>query len=347
MCSVDPRNPKPWIVFIEMKKRLVIVISAFLLSLSFWAYFSIYLEKGLNSDELIFTIPYGEGSRIIGQRLENDQIIKDSFFFNLYLLLSGDRSSLQAGTYLIDPGMTIPEIVKKLSSGDVYQGRITIIEGWKAIDIANYLNDLDIVNKEHFLELVNSPYIFKEKYSFIGEEVTSLEGFLFPDTYLIPYESSEKEIIEIMLLNFDRKLNRELRSDIINQNKSIFEIITMASLIEKEVRTYEDKRKVSGLLWKRIEIGMPLQVDATIAYITGKNTTRISIQETRIDSLYNTYVYRGLPIAPISNPGINSIKAAIYPDPNEYLFYLSRPDGETVFSRNLEEHNIAKNKYLR
>ncbi len=335
-----------------MKKKIIILIAIFgvlLLFASLWVYSSVYIATGINSQEIIFTIPHGESWRVISRRLEESGIIKNSLFFNLYLFVSGDYGSLQAGTYLIGPKLTIPDIVKKISSGDVYQRRITIIEGWKITDMAKYLSELGIADKKLFLELANSPHLFKEKYSFITEDLDnlSLEGYLFPDTYLIPYGSTEREIIEMMLSNFDKKITAELRSAIASQNKSIFDIIIMASLIEKEVRTYEDMRKVSGLLWRRLEIGMPLQVDATIAFITGKNTTRISIQETRIDSPYNTYLHRGLPIAPISNPGINSIKAAIYPDPNEYLFYLSKPDGETVFSRNLEEHNIAKNKYLR
>ncbi len=150
-----------------------------------------------------------------------------------------------------------------------------------------------------------------------------------------------------MLANFNNKLNANLKSEIEKQEKSFFDIITIASLIEKEVREYKDKRLVSGIIRKRLEIGMPLQVDATISYITGRRTTEISIAETKIDSPYNTYKYRGLPITPICNPGIESIKAALYPKESDYLYYLSKPDGETVFSRNHQEHIAAKNRYLR
>lgn len=139
----------------------------------------------------------------------------------------------------------------------------------------------------------------------------------------------------------------DLRKEIEKQGKTIFEIITMASLLEKEVRTMEDKKMVSAVLWKRLEASMPLQVDATIIYITGKKTTKVSISETKIDSSYNTYRYKGLPIGPICNPGLDSIKAAIYPESSEYWYYLSTPEGETVFSETFKEHNIAKAKYLR
>jgi len=120
----------------------------------------------------------------------------------------------------------------------------------------------------------------------------------------------------------------------------------MASLIEKEVKTKEDKEVVSGILWKRLKNNIPLQVDATITYLTGKKTTKIPLEDLQIDSLYNTYKYKGLPLGPICNPGLDSIKTAIYPKNSEYWYYLSTPEGATIFSKNLEEHNIAKAKYL-
>ena len=146
--------------------------------------------------------------------------------------------------------------------------------------------------------------------------------------------------------NFDKKLTTDLREEIQKQGKTIFEIVTMASLIEKEVREKEDKEIVSGILWKRLKNNIPLQVDATISYITGKQTTKISREETQIDSPYNTYKYLGLPIGPICNPGIDSIKAAIYPKNSQHWYYLSTSEGKTIFSETLEEHNLAKAKYL-
>jgi UPF0755 protein len=174
----------------------------------------------------------------------------------------------------------------------------------------------------------------------------SLEGFLFPDTYQISYSAGEKDIIRMMLANFDKKLTKDLREEIVRQNKTIFEIVTMASLLEKEVRTAEDKKLVAGVLWKRLKNRIPLQVDAAVSYITGKKTVKITKEDTQIDSPYNTYKYLGLPLGPISNPGLESIKASIYPKESRYWYYLSTPEGQTIFSRTLEEHNIAKAKYL-
>jgi len=147
-----------------------------------------------------------------------------------------------------------------------------------------------------------------------------------------------------MLSNFEKKLTQELKDEIQKQKKSVFDIITMAAMLEKEVRTLSDKKIVSGILWKRLEAGMPLQIDATINYITGKSDPGATIKDTKIDSPYNTYKYKGLPKGPISNPGMSSITAAIEPTDSPYWFYLS--DGATYFSKTLEEHNVNKAKYL-
>jgi len=171
-----------------------------------------------------------------------------------------------------------------------------------------------------------------------------LEGYLFPDTYQISKGETCEEIIDLMLANFGKKLTPDLREEIITQKKSIFDIVTMASMIEKEVRTLSDKKIVSGILWKRIAVGMPLQLDATINYITQRSDPSVAIKATKINSPYNTYMYSGLPKGPISSPGIDSITSAIYPKQTKYWFYLS--DGKTIFSETLDQHNEAKAKYL-
>ncbi len=154
-----------------------------------------------------------------------------------------------------------------------------------------------------------------------------------------------------MLENFSSKFSLDLRAETMKQEKTIYQIITMASLIEKEVTSESDRALVSGILWKRLSLGIPLQVDATINYIkkergTSSPSGKISILDTKIESLYNTYKYAGLPKGPIDNPGISAIKAAIHPKESPYLYYLSAPDGKTIFSKTLGEHNAAKAKYL-
>ncbi|PIR72505.1 MAG: hypothetical protein COU42_01025 [Candidatus Nealsonbacteria bacterium CG10_big_fil_rev_8_21_14_0_10_36_24] len=266
---------------------IIVVLSLFLL------WFGIYVPKTPGSDEtVIFLVKKGEGAKEISLNLKEQELIRYSSLFRFYALFYDKADKLKAGEYELSSSMNIPEIVNKMTEGDRVKKIITIIEGWTVKDIEEYL----------------------------GEKIDpGLEGYLFPDTYEIFPEDGIEEIIERMLANFDKKVRSQFQEEIGP------EIITIASLLEKEVRTSEDKKIVSGILWKRLEIGMPLQVDAAP----------------------DTYKYKGLSPGPICNPGLESIEAAIYPQESPYLYYLSTPDGETIFSQTLKEHNIAREKYLK
>jgi UPF0755 protein len=174
----------------------------------------------------------------------------------------------------------------------------------------------------------------------------SLEGYLFPDTYELKEQDLAGSLAKSMLSNFSEKLTPELLKEISGQDKTVFEVVTLASLLEKEVRTMADKKTVSGIIYKRLRNGMRLQVDATVLYALDKEGTKVSYDDLWLDSPYNTYRYSGLPPGPICNPGRESLLAAVYPEENEYWYYLSAPDGQTHFSRTLEEHNVKKVKYL-
>jgi len=238
--------------------------------------------------------------------------------------------------------MSVYQIANAMAQGDVIKNNAVILEGWDTKDIAKYLESKGICNQDYFISLTKKDY--SEEFSFLGDKPknASLEGYLFPDTYEVAKNETCENILNSMLENFDQKLTPGLRAEIKNQKKSIFDIVTMASLLEKEVRTSADKKIVSGILWKRISIGMPLQLDSTIIYITGNPD--ISAKDKKTNSPYNTYKYYGLPKGPISDPGIDSITAAIYPTKTNYLYYLT--DGKTIFSETLEQHNAAKAKYL-
>ena len=290
--------------------------------LAFFIWQGIYLPKNSTFvEEKLFLIERGQSLFQIAENLEKEGLIKNKFFFDFYILAKGSQKKLQAGQYSLSPSMAVEEIAKKIISGNVAKIIVTIPEGFTVKQIEERLG----------LKLP-------------GE---NLEGFLFPDTYQFPLGVSGEEVVRKMKENFEKKLTPDLREEIERQGKTIFEVVTMASLIEKEVKTKEDKELVSGILWERLKNKIPLQVDATITYITGKNDIKVSVEETKIDSPYNTYKYLGLPKGPICNPGLESILAAIYPKKSEYWYYLSTPEGETIFSKTLEEHNIAKAKYLK
>jgi len=329
-----------------MKKLFLISIGFFILGGALFSWSLLPKEPGLELTQE-FLIEKGESSWEIAKSLEEKGLIKNSLSFELYLFLRGEGGEIKAGFYELSPSLATWNIVKKIIKGETKKERITIIEGWTRKDIASYLEEKKTCSSDDFFEATNLES-WKTEYDFLKSVGTEdLEGYLFPDTYFIEPREEIKDIVQKMLDNFDKKLTLELREEIARQDKSIFEIVIMASLIEKEVKTTEDKKMVSGLLWKRLENNVPLQVDATITFLTGKRTTSVSREETRIDSPYNTYKYRGLPIGPICNPGSESINATVYPQDSDYWYYLSTPEGETIFSRTLTEHNLAKNKYLR
>ncbi len=316
----------------ELRKPYVLA-SYFLLLASFLGLLAneIYLphttHRGANSIE----IRPGTGTKEIAEILKNEGVIRSSSAFLIYVKLKGAASKLQSGNYVFGKN-SIPEIARALVVGGTNEIILLIPEGWTSRQIAERLDELGIISGEEFLTIVQE---------------RELEGYLFPDTYRIFTNSKPKDLVLKMLENFEKKITPKLREEIKNQQKTLREIITMASLIEKEVPHEEDRAVVSGILWKRLKIGMALQVDATITYIKNQSAGRISLEDTKIDSPYNTYKYPGLPQGPIANPGLSAIKAAIYPKESPYLYYLSAPDGQTIFSRTLEEHNEAKTKYLR
>jgi len=241
--------------------------------------------------------------------------------------------------------MSVVDIINKFIKGDVAKKKLVILEGWDIGDVANYLDAKKIYSKDDVLAA--SKKDFSVNFSFLKNK-SSLEGYIFPDTYLVPVDFTADDFLKMTLNNFDKRLTPELRQEIARQKKTVSEVITMASILEKEVRSLDDKKVVSGILWKRISYGMPLQVDSTVNYVTGKNDASVALKDLKIDSKYNTYKYLGLPSGPISNPGMDSILAAIYPVKSQYWYYLSATaTGKTVYSKTFSEHSLAIGKYLR
>ncbi len=344
-----------------MKIRFLIIFVVILISV-FFLWQGIYLPKDFNLVESkLFLIESKQSVFQIAENLEKQGLIRDKYFFIFYVIIKGETGNLQAGEYILTSNSSMAKVVRKIATGDILEEKITIIEGWNLRNIGWYFENRGMFQAGELFELVGFPLIdysdvttlpqprdFSQEYNFLKDKPkdVNLEGYLFPDTYEINKGTSIETIVKKMLNNFDKKLTSDLREEITRQNKSIFEIITMASLLEKEVQSLKDKEMVSGILWKRLKFRVPLQVDATIIYITGKKTTKVSRDELQIDSPYNTYRYLGLPFGPICNPGIESILATLYPKDSSFWYYLSTPDGETKFSRTLLEHNITKAKYL-
>ena len=355
---------------IEKTKKSSLILGLVVLILilfGFWFYQQIYTPLNPeNKKEIVFNIEKGESLADISSNLKASGLIKSEFLFKLTAVIKRTQAKLQAGIYSLSPSMSISKILEKLNSGETIKDKITIIEGWDLRDIGWYFENRGMFQAEELFEIVGFPANdysknqdlplpkdFSQQFKFLKEirqladKNVSLEGYLFPDTYEVKKGESLESIIKKMLKNFDQKVTEELKEEIKAQNKSLYQVLIMASLLEKEVKSCQDRQIAAGILWKRLEAGWPLQVDATISYIVGKGSLNLTKKDLKIDSPYNTYKYYGLPLGPICNPGLESIKAAINYEQSDFWYYLTTPDGKTEFSKTLEEHNIKRFKYLK
>ena len=270
----------------------------------------------------------------IASDAKKQNLIKSPFLFKILTALFSRNNAVISGDYVLNKKENVFEVTKRLAVGDFRLSavKITVPEGnniFEIADIFSKADDLRNFNKEEFLRLV------KDK-----------EGYLYPDTYYFLPNVKAKQIAETMEDNFAKKVSA-IQSSIKKFDKTFKEVLTMASLLEEEVRTIDDRKVVAGILWKRIKIGMPLQVDAVFPYITQRKNRTITRDDLKIDSPYNTYLNKGLPPSPISNPSLDAIISALDPIETNYLFYISDKKGITHFATTLEEHNKNVEKYLR
>ncbi|MGC9048935.1 MAG: endolytic transglycosylase MltG [Patescibacteria group bacterium] len=326
---------------------IIFVILAIILYLNWQA----MAPKSKEFNPQLFQIEKGEGVQEIGQKLKKMNLIRNDKIFQILAFLLNIRKKFQPGEYSLSPNMDLLEVIKVLTSQkSALEREITIIEGWSTKEIADYLDERGIIKKEAFLaELQNELAKYKADYEFLRNLPTnaSLEGFLFPDTYRVYKETTAEAIIRKMLENFENKITPEMIVEIKKQNRTLFEVITLASLVEKEAADEIERRLIADIFWRRLDNQIPLQSCASINYILGTSKRRLSFKETRTPSSYNTYINKGLPPGPINNPGLSAIKAVIYPLKNDYWFFLATDEGKTIFSRTKEEHNKNKDIYLK
>lgn len=327
---------------------IIIGIAVLAMAVSFYA--SINKPALVNDTQVNFLIEPGQGVKQISQNLYEQELIKDKFYFEVYVWLKDWEGGLQAGEYVLNKNMSIKEIARRLSGGEAtgQELSVTIIEGWDRPDVDKYLTESKIIVAGEFLE--NTIIISnneRTEWNFLADAPASatLEGYLFPDTYKIYKDATVNDVIKKMLNNFNSKLTAQMRQEIKKQGKTIFEVITLASIIEKEVMNSEEMKMISDIFLKRLKIGQGLESDATVNFITGKGVTRPSLEDLAIEHPYNTYKHRGLPPGPIANPGINAIKAAIYPTPNQYYYFLTTSEGEVIYSVTYEEHLKNRRMY--
>ncbi len=320
-----------------------LIITVFFLIFIFIFWWQIRIPLNSSGETIIFKVLKGDSAKTIAENLKKAELIKSPFTFRLYVFLSLGQYDLKPGEYELSPKMSIRDVADTLVLGGVNEVLLTIPEGFNLKQIEQRLVAAKLAKPG---EIVN--YKFREKIPPIlsGKSKSApLEGYLFPDTYRFFKDASLSDVVSKMVANLDSKLTPDLKTAMVDSGRGIYEILTMASLIEKEVKSDADREIVSGILWKRLKAGIPMQVDATLIYITGRR--EIHESDKKINSPYNTYFYRGLPKGPIASPGLSAIRAAVFPKTSPYLYYLSAKDGKTIFSKTLEEHNRNKAIYLK
>jgi UPF0755 protein len=308
-----------------------------------------------------FKVEQGQTVKEITTTLVDQGLIKSDFWFRTQVWLKGQQSQFLAGTFDLPEKINTADLIKLLTTSATQETKtIKILEGWGIRDIAIYFENQGMFQQEEITELVGLETVDNSlnkdfyislagDYPILNEKRAnkSAEGFLFPDTYEIFIDATLEDIVGKMVATLDKKVSNELLIEILKQEKSFYDILIMASIIEAEVPDVEDRAIVSDIFWSRLESGVALQSDATLNYAISGDSPSLTYEQLKIDSPYNSYLYRGLPPTPIGNPGINAIEAAVYPADTDYFYFLSTPEGETIFSRTLDEHNTAKNRYLR
>ncbi len=285
----------------------------------------------------------------VAAELERRELIPDALVLRLYARLRQDAAAIQSGPYRVEVGMRPVDILDAMVAGRVIDDSVavTIPEGFRLDQIAYRLERNDIVERDAFAEaaLMQDAYrgidpLFDEL-----EDGASLEGFLFPETYRLFPGSEPEAIVRRMLATFARRLDEELRAALERTERSLREVVILASIVEAEAPP-EDMPKVAGVFRNRLERGMRLESDATVNYVLGTSVLQPTFAQVAVDDPYNTYRYPGLPPGPIGNPGLTALRAAADPQETSYYFFLNKPTGETVFSRTFREHLDSKARYL-
>lgn len=329
---------------------IALVLSLFTSGIFLYLSWQAVHSRGSAVQEQAFEVRSGENFLALSLRLKNEGIVSSRFAFIWQLVRTGKTKQLIAGTYTLSGNLSPAEIATMMTEGMVLARdiKVTFPEGWGMKKMAARLTANHLPGAE-FLALAERPKPeWRERFVFLRElpEEASLEGFLFPDTYFFDRDVSPEDLIEKMLENFDTKIDVGLRTRATEKHRSFFAALTLASIVENEVRSETDRRMVSDLFLRRMAIGQALESDATVKYILGIDKIQHTFEETRVTSPYNTYVNAGLPPGPIGNPGLAAIRATVFPQPNPYFYFLSDPQtGETIFAVTYEEHLKNKNAH--
>lgn len=297
------------------------------------------------------TIVHGDSAEVIAQRLLSNQAIASDTRFELLALLLGWESRLEPGSYSFEAGLTTYEILRRIHFGETSPLRVVIPEGLRVEQVTERLAQAGVVDGEEFASALEAAAESTISGALAARRPTqtTLEGYLFPSAYSFPLGTTASQALSLMLQRLDNAMTPQLWERISASGRSLHEILTIASIIEREVVEDSERVLVSAVIWNRLEAGMPLQMDSTVQYAVGREAEwwkrDLSSEDLKTESAYNTYYVTGLPPTPIASPGLASIEAAASPANVPYLFFVARGDGTHAFSVTYEEHQANVERY--
>ncbi|MDO5516458.1 MAG: endolytic transglycosylase MltG [Clostridium sp.] len=335
---------------VENKNKLkIIALLIFLIGILFFMYYNSIISRPLKSDQPIVAIEVkqGDGFYDVLNKLEKEGKLRNKLMIKLKLAVNSKVINLNEGIYEISAETNLNDLIKSLENNtdNINLVKVTIPEGYNVEEIGAKLEESGFFTKEEFIDAVKN-YQLPDFVEVRDKTRYNLEGFLYPDTYLIQKGTSADEIITIMIDRFKtvmKEVKEETKIDL--DNSQIYDIITIASMIEKEARVDEDRALIASVIYNRLDKDMKLQLDATVLYSLGYHVDAVLNRHLEVDSLYNTYKYKGLPEGPICSPGVESIKAALLPTESDYIYYILQKDGSHYFTDSYDDF-LNKKKEL-
>jgi UPF0755 protein len=319
----------------------ILALLLLLLGMGVYAYYHLPYDDRIRP--VRFVVPEGATLDQTAKLLEEAGLVRVPFAFSRLARLLGKDRIIRAGEYNLHSSMSPREVLDILCRGEVVLHKATIPEGWTVRQIAELLEQSGIADREEILKASQNESFIEA----FGFESDSLEGYLFPDTYHFAMGLSPAEILKAMVGRFHSVYGPELRATQADKGLSLHEVVTMASIVEKETGSREEMPLIASVIANRMRIGMPLQCDPTVIYGIEDFDGNLTREQLRRPGPYNTYLNKGLPPGPICNPGLDALKAVLDPAETDYLYFVSKNDGTHLFSPTLEEHNRAVDKYQR
>ncbi len=298
-----------------------------------------------NTKDVKIVINGGDSVTSVSKKMQKEGIVLNGFMFKTFFMLSEPEYMLTPGEFTVNAKMPYSELVDKVIKATVTTNNVTIPEGYTNNEIAKKLKDNEIISDEEEFKQALKEFSFELDGTTIDGSKNDLNGYLFPDTYNFHEHSASKDVIDRMVSNFKNHWRTGYSQRASELGMSVEEVVILASIIQREARFAEDFYAISSVFHNRIKIGMKLQSCATVQFILNERKPVLSIADTKIDSPYNTYLNEGLTPTAISSPGALAIEAALFPDDSEYLFFFCDKDGNTHYSKTLEEHNRLMQKY--